>query len=359
MVTADVTKKPQIRTANVRNALNRFLLIDATRTAGKKGATRFLRLAAVSRAQLAAVRRSARGLRFVLGRPGWRAKMDVGFGAPTVEFAVSPPEMVAIAKLLPVHVEFGFDVRWEATVDSELFERIGKFVNGLSFHHYSVFHIFYQFIKAVTTRNQLKELECSWSYLEHFRPLQLDRFVMQGMQVDYDELARHKIRRLDASMDEICRVFPDDRVLSASITSLGLVHHHDLFTASPARIDRFCRRFTALEELHIMGNFPTKNQDVVAHLKAVWSKCLKIRDRLDVPGLQRVFFTTERPTSFEIPQPSPDWLERVQAATPWNKATFVVASSGKRVRMFLKHNEPRGPTPTFVRFQADFSWTKW
>ncbi|KAI6234327.1 hypothetical protein M3Y99_00814100 [Aphelenchoides fujianensis] len=306
MVAVDVKKKPRIRTADVRDGLNRFLLIEATRAAGTKGANQFLRFAAVSRAQLAAVRRAARGIRFELNPAGWRVKLDVGLGAPTVEFAVSPKEVVAIARLLPVHVEFGFDVRWEAKVDSELFEQIDGFVKGLSFHRYSVFHLFHHFIKAVTTRNQLKELECSWSYLEHFPPLQLDRFVMQGMQVDYNELARHKIRRLDASMDEIWRPFPDDRVLSASITSLGLVQHQDLFTASPVRIDRFCRRFTALEELRIIGNFPTKEQDLVAHLKAVWIKCLQIRDRLDVPGLKRAFFTTEQPKWFDISKPTAD-----------------------------------------------------
>ncbi|KAI6242406.1 hypothetical protein M3Y99_00226000 [Aphelenchoides fujianensis] len=114
MEAAIVKPKPRIRAgaSDVRDKLNRFMLIDAMETADDKHeeTTEFIRLALVSRAHLASVRRTVPGMiKFERTHQEWLLRLKVGLGAPKIAFPVDQTEMSAIIKLLgvPVHLKFG------------------------------------------------------------------------------------------------------------------------------------------------------------------------------------------------------------------------------------------------------------
>ncbi|KAI6242526.1 hypothetical protein M3Y99_00219200 [Aphelenchoides fujianensis] len=308
METAVVKRKPQIRAgaSDVRNKLNRFLLLDAMLTDKKKGTTRLVRLAAVSRAQLAAVRRSVSGIKLKLLEPEWALELELGDAAPLVEFPVKQKEMSGIAKLLgvPVHLNLGWNMQPSKNVDVRELERIKHGVNGLTVSYCGPSFPHWKFIKSVAP--QLKELVCYSFDLRDFPPLDLEKlYLFAWISTDdhfYDALSRHKIRRLDVLMWEVQKDFASNRVLSKSITSLGLVDQYGMANATPASINAFCRRFTALEELHVIGEFQIPKRDVVVHFKKLWAKCLELRDQLNIPGLKRIFFTIKHGQPIAIPE---------------------------------------------------------
>ncbi|KAI6242391.1 hypothetical protein M3Y99_00239800 [Aphelenchoides fujianensis] len=353
MEAAVVKPKPRIRAA-VRDGLNRFQLVGKLETDEKQGATQLKRLAAISRAHLASVRRTARGIKFEARGYDWRLEIDLGIGAPTVEFSINQTEMSAIVKLLnvPIHMDLGGNCQSYDQVVCKEMKGIVNFVNGLSLNYFLFFPDFTQFIKCVAPR--LKHLKCPSSVLARFPRLDLERLELVETD-NYAHLRRHKIRRLDVPRWEINRAFPVGQVLSASITSLGL-HAMDVFVSSCKPIKTFCRRFSALEELHVFANYGGRINQMEDHFKTLRTACIKLRDQLNIPGLKRFFFTIEHGCVFYGTQA--DLIEKLKQMEPFEKATFTIDRPNKRVRMFLKHNEPRGQKPTFVCIKGDFSWTE-
>ncbi|KAI6242369.1 hypothetical protein M3Y99_00237500 [Aphelenchoides fujianensis] len=353
--------KPQIRTgaADVRDKLNRFLLLDAMLTDKKKGSTRLLRLAAVSRAQLEAVRRSVRGIKFKLVEPEWALELELGGTAPPVEFSVRQKEMSGIAKLLgvPVHLNLGWNMQPSKNVDVRDLERIKDGVNGLTASYCGPSYPLWKFIKSVAP--QLKELVGYSLDLNDFPPMDLEKLYLFAVADDrfYDTLSRHKIRRLDVLMWEVQKDFPSNRVLSESITSLGLVDQYGMANAAPNSINAFCRRFTALEELHVISEFQIPRRDVVAHFKKLWAKCLELRDQLNIPGLKRIFFTIKHGQPIAIPKSESNCMDALKQVEPFREATFLPTRKGG-VRMVLKHEQSSGPQSTFFRIESDFCLMK-
>ncbi|KAI6239943.1 hypothetical protein M3Y99_00528000 [Aphelenchoides fujianensis] len=356
METAVVKRKPRLRAgaSDAPDKLNRFLLVDAMRADKTKGAAQLVRLASISRAQLASVRRLAAGIKFELDGEKWRLKLEQGFGTPPILFVLSQKEMCGVAELLAVSLSLALDPAFLKSVDWEELKRTENFVNGVVLYDTPKSPDLLEFIGRVAV--QLKELECDASYLKRSPPFDLDKLVLHGPRVDYKALGRHKIRRLDVPMWELGRNHSADLVLPASITSLGLVEHLSLFNASPDAVNEFCRRFPALEDLHLIGSFRITAQDLVTHFKDVWAKCLELRDRLVFPGLRRIFFSTGYPKRYSISKPKPGWMEQLKQVEPFDKATVQFNPSTNSVRVLLKHNEPRGPKPCFFEIENNFYW---
>ncbi|KAI6242379.1 hypothetical protein M3Y99_00238600 [Aphelenchoides fujianensis] len=324
MEAAVVKPRPRIR-AVVRDGLNRFMLIDAWETDEKES----IRLA-VSRVHLASVGRSVRGIKFSLYYPlGWLVKIKPGLGAPKIDFSVDQTEMIAVIKLLAVPVHLKFANYWEEykDVDWEQLQQIEQHVNRL------------------TVIDDPRLLKFS-AFVNGVAPHLLDEF---------NALHRHKIHRLDVSLRDLSSyTVQSNQVISLSIKALGIVipHVYDQSTFSSDSIESFRRRFPALEDLHIVCYNNGRVQDLSAYFTKLWAKCLGIRDRLHVAGLKRLFVTVKHECFFHGTENT--WFERLKQVEPFDKATSTIDRSCNCVRMFLKHNEPRGPKPTFVLIKGIF-----
>ncbi|KAI6240449.1 hypothetical protein M3Y99_00452800 [Aphelenchoides fujianensis] len=266
---APVEPKPRMRAA-VRNGMNRFSLLAAMMADERKAGTHIIRLAAISRTHLAALRNAVRGIKLEgIKYGGFLLHLNLGPASPTVEFAVKEKDVVEdMVKLLrvPVHL----DPYWMEDVDWEEWLQIAELVNGLIADDCKC-PIFSEFLERVIPH--LKELECSGCFLERFPPLDLDKLVISGLGIDYEVVRRHKIRRLDVSIWEIEREFPTDHVLSTSIKALGL-SDPSVQQLSSGAIEAFCRRFPALEDLHFTGTLFGTKETLNEHFKQTWSECL-------------------------------------------------------------------------------------
>ncbi|KAI6175258.1 hypothetical protein M3Y99_01977800 [Aphelenchoides fujianensis] len=353
--------------AAVRGGLNRFYLVDATETSGheNKEFVRLARLASISRAQLASVRRSVARIKFK-HTSGYELllRLNLGVGTPKPAFTVDQAKMVAIIRLLgvPVHLRFYVDVDWKAL------ESVGRYVNELTILHVSP--AFSAFVNRVAPH--LRVLHSGWPDLERLPPLELERARIYGRFDEFNDLHLHKIHRLDVSIGDLTSYsVQSDRVVSSKIKSLGfLVPLVFDWAAFPSdSIEAFARRFPALEDLHItckyvvgterlypfpMVEFQKDIPDLSAYFTKLWAKCLEIRDRLHVAGLKRLFVTIKHNCHFHG-RPN-DWFEKLELVEPFHEASSTIDRPNKCVRMFLKHNEPRGPKPTFVCIKGDFHW---
>ncbi|KAI6242512.1 hypothetical protein M3Y99_00217800 [Aphelenchoides fujianensis] len=356
MEAAVVKPKPRIRAA-VRDGLNRFCLVDKMKVESDKheGTTQLKRLALISRAHLASVRRSARGIQFDHVYPEWRLQLDLRIGAPKVVFPVDQTEMRGIVKLLavPIHAEIGYDPYWYKDAACKELKGIENFVNGLHLRSFSDSSAFPEFVERVAPH--LKQLECPPFVLGRLPPLDLEKLVLDFTLsgIDYGQLSRHKVRRLDVPMYEVHRNgYLNGQVLSASISSLGLKASHVLDLPHEA-LDAFCRRFPALEELHIFDNNTRRMKELDEHFKKLWTACLELRDQLNVPGLKRFFFTIRHDCTF-FTRKNSDWIAKLKQVEPFDKASFIIDSSSKDVRMFLKHSRPRDAKAVFLRIEGHF-----
>ncbi|KAI6192521.1 hypothetical protein M3Y99_01928600 [Aphelenchoides fujianensis] len=342
MEAAVVKPKPRIRAA-VRDRLNRFQLVHAAETKGEKNEefVRLARLASISRAQLASIRRSIAKLKFRLRDDELLLTLNLGNGAPKTVFTVDQTEMIAIIRLLgvPVHLSFWMDVDWKKL------ESIGRCVNALTVLHDSP--AFSAFVNREAPH--LRVLTSKWTLLARLPSLDLERARIYGEFQEDNDLDRHKIHRLDVWLDQ---------VISSSIKSLGLMVPCviDCATSLYVVIEGFARRFPSLEDLHIVCKYRNDINYFNAYFPYLWEDCLNFRDRLNVPGLKRLFLTIKYDCSFRGTKA--DWFEQLKQVEPFHKATFTIDQSKKCVRMFLKHNKPRGPKPMFVLIKGDFRWMK-
>ncbi|KAI6242438.1 hypothetical protein M3Y99_00229500 [Aphelenchoides fujianensis] len=352
MESAVVKRKPQIRAAG-RDGVNRFQLVGKMEAKGDKheGTIQLKRLALISRAHLASVRRNARGIKFERQDFKWRLLLDFRIGAPKVEFPTSKAEMREVAKLLgvPIRLAFGFNLL--SFAEWRELEQLGTLVNGLAFMHVPEPPAFAEFVERVASH--LKQLEWPSYALAHFPPLDLEKLVLVDKEVNYAHLGRHKIRRLDVRIDEIHRRFTSGQVISASITSLGL-NGSDATNFRHELIEAFCCRFSALEELHISIKYSGVRNVLGGDFKGLWENCLELRDQLDVPRLKRFFFVLEHDCTFRGNKT--EWIDKLKQVEPFNKATFTVDRSSSLVRMFLKHSRPRDAKPIFFHIDSCFRW---
>ncbi|KAI6242536.1 hypothetical protein M3Y99_00220200 [Aphelenchoides fujianensis] len=334
MEAAVVKPKPRIRpgAASVRDGLNRFLLFDSYYFNRKKTTLQLMRLASLSRAQLTSVRRSVRGIRPGRTSSGCVVTSKLSVAADKAEFWVGKNEMGAFAQLLNVPVSLFMDDIFLNDGDGEELKAIKNFVNGLIVSNSVDSPHVTKFIKRVAP--QLKRLKCYGPYLEQFPPLDLEKLVLHMFEIDYNELRRHKIRRLDTHMCETDREYSNGQILSESIKSLGLTQCNAIELLAD-RIEAFCRRFPALEDLHIICDYA-------------------LRDQLNIPVLKRLFFNVKH--RCEYFGTKTDWIHTLEQAEPFDKATFTIDRTNNCVRMFLKHNEPRGPKPFFFHVKGSFWW---
>ncbi|KAI6181941.1 hypothetical protein M3Y99_01972200 [Aphelenchoides fujianensis] len=347
-----IVKPKRIRAA-VRDRLIRFLLIDAAETGGheNEGFLRLARLASISRAQLASVRRSVVKIKFK-HTSGYELllRLNLGVGAPKPAFTVDQAEMIAIIRLLgvPVCLRFYVDVDWKK-LDS-----IERYVNELTVLHVSP--AFSAFVNTVAPH--LRVLHSGWSHLERLPPLELERARIYGRFDEFNDLHLHKIHRLDVSIGDLSSYsVQSDRVVSSKITSLGILVPlvFDWATFPCDSIEAFARRFPALEDLHITCKYVKDIPDLSAYFTKLWAKCLEIRDRLHVAKLKRLFITIKHYGCDFQGRPN-DWFEKLKLVEPFHEASSTIDPHNNCVRMFLKHNEPRGPKPTFVCIKGDFHW---
>ncbi|KAI6242405.1 hypothetical protein M3Y99_00225900 [Aphelenchoides fujianensis] len=351
MEAAVAKRKPQIRAA-VRDGLNRFYLVDTMETSDheNKKFARLARLASISRAQLASVRRSIVRVKFK-HTSGYELllRLNLGVGAPKPAFTVDEAEMIAIIRLLgvPVCLRFYVDVDWKAL------ESVGRYVNELSVLHVSP--AFSAFVNTVAPH--LRVLHPGWSHLERLPPLELERARIYGRFDEFNDLHLHKIHRLDVSIGDLTSYsVQSDRVVSSKIKSLGILVPlvFDWATFPCDSIEAFARRFPALEDLHITCKYVKDIPDLSAYFTKLWAKCLEMRDRLHVMPVKRLFLTIKHNCRFHG-RPT-DWFEKLKLVEPFHEASSTIDRPNKCVRMFLKHNEPRGPKPTFVCIKGDFHW---
>ncbi|KAI6242570.1 hypothetical protein M3Y99_00223800 [Aphelenchoides fujianensis] len=126
--------------AAVRGGLNRFYLVDATETSGheNKEFVRLARLASISRAQLASVRRSVARIKFK-HTSGYELllRLNLGVGTPKPAFPVDEAEMIAVIRLLgvPVCLRFYVDVDWKAL------ESVGRFDEFNDLHLHKIYRL--------------------------------------------------------------------------------------------------------------------------------------------------------------------------------------------------------------------------
>ncbi|KAI6242475.1 hypothetical protein M3Y99_00213600 [Aphelenchoides fujianensis] len=252
--------------------------------------------------------------------------------------------MRRIIKLLdvPIHVDLGTTYQSYKDACKELKES-SNLVNGLTLRDFSESPAFAEFVEGVAPN--LKQLECLSSVLARFPPLDLER-------VDYARLSRHKIRQLDVPIWEIGREFADGQVLSPSITSLG-INDHNALNFRHELIEAFCRRFPALEELHISVDSTGAISVPDEHYKKLWTACLELRDQLNVPGLKRFFFAIQYDCTF-LTRKNTDWITKLKQVEPFDETTFTVGRFSKNVRMFLKHNRPRDAKAVFFQIEGYF-----
>ncbi|KAI6181943.1 hypothetical protein M3Y99_01971500 [Aphelenchoides fujianensis] len=355
MEAAVVEPRPRIRAA-VRDRLNRFLQIHAMRTDKTKAPLQLVRLAAISRAQLASVRRHVAELKFALWPTGWAWFMpDVGCGATAGRIDVSAKEMSAIAQLLrrPIRLLL-VDARGLEHVDWAETTNVVEFVNGLDVYELEdphKFPVLAALIDRVTP--QLRNLKCSTDVLNRLPPLELDKLELLGTGGLHDALKRHTIRRLDMNTAVISEESPSEQLSSPSIKSLGLVEDASLFSVRPESVVAFCRRFPGLEALHlVVEQFEFSDEEEDPFFKRLWDDILWLREHLNVPGLQRLFFDVEYLGVFHD-----DKLERMQKVEPFDKATFSVCPlDDDCVRMFFKMSWPTEQLPTFFRIRGEFFW---
>ncbi|KAI6240469.1 hypothetical protein M3Y99_00455400 [Aphelenchoides fujianensis] len=358
--------KPQMRAA-VRDGLNRFHLVNKMETDKTKGTAHLVRLALISRANLESVRRTARGIKFERKHGKWLLRLKLGVGRPKIAFLIDQTEMIAIIQLLdvPIHLKFGDPLsKLRDGVWKELHQIEGH-VNALGvFRYFDSFDFgsfdfdspeFSAFIGSVAPR--LRVLHSTWDLLPRFPPLDLETARLYNTTDDYSELNRHKIRRLDVSLRDLpLYTTQSTQVVSASIKSLGLIVACvlDWSTLPYDSIEGFSRRFPSLEDLHIICKYYEEVPDLSAYFTALWAKYLEIRDRLHVGGLKRLFITIKHDCHF-LGTPN-DWFEKLKQVEPFHEATSTIDRSKKCVRMFLKHNEPRGQKPTFILIKGGFRW---
>ncbi|KAI6238296.1 hypothetical protein M3Y99_00708200 [Aphelenchoides fujianensis] len=350
MEAAVVKRKPRIRAA-VRNGLNRFCLVNEMETDKRKGAAQLVRLALISRAHLESVRRSARGIKFKEDDHKWRLRLECGLGTPKIIFPVDLTEMIGIISLLevPVHLKFSTDV-----VDWKELQRIEQHVNGLTVYDYFGSPEFAAFIGSVSSH--LNVLQSTWSVLARLPALSLERARLWHPPSDFNELNRHKIRRLELPLSVLYDRLDlqSNQRISSSIRSLCIMHVHCWAPFPYDTIEAFCRRFSGLEDLHISCKYNGWLLVPGAYFTELWAKCLEMRDRLHVAGLKRLFLTIKHDCTFSGTKT--DWFEKLKLVEPFDKATSTIDRSNKCVRMFLKHNEPRGPKPTFILIKGRFEW---
>ncbi|KAI6221803.1 hypothetical protein M3Y99_01535800 [Aphelenchoides fujianensis] len=354
MMAADVPNRlrPRIRPTAVRDGLNRFLLVDAMCTKKKRGPLRLMRLASVSRAQLASVRRTARGFEFRLLRSGPTLKLDLGVGSSVVEFPVSQPKMGAIALLLriPLHL----DLEWTKDVDWAEMQRVEEFLNRLTVEpcHESAGKA--AFIKRVIPR--LQELKCQPYFMKRLPPLDLEKLAFPYGQVDYESLSRHRIHRLDVDRWAFGAHNSSDGILSPTIRSLGLLTDFSRFRwdSDCDAIETFCRRFPSLEELHIDEKHFHVSGDFVENFSELWAACMESRERLKVAGLQRIFVTIKLRHSYGSSDFDVDWMQKVRAMEPFDRATFWTDPVDEHGRMCLvfRYDWPDGPKPMIFRIES-------
>ncbi|KAI6181940.1 hypothetical protein M3Y99_01972100 [Aphelenchoides fujianensis] len=356
MEAAVVKQKPRIRAA-LRDGLNRFCLVGAMETDVKKGAAQLVRLAAISRAHLASVRRSAAGIKFKLDRSLWRVKLNLGLATPKIAFPVGQAEMSAITRLLgvPVHLTFDYCHPSFETVDWKELQQIEKQVNTLSVYNKFNSHYFSEFVNNMAPR--LKVLHSTWSLLAQFPPLDLEKASIYHSPGDFSEVNRHKILRLDVPVYDIDGYsgFPSNQVVSSSIKAVGILHVDYAAEFPYDGIAAFCRCFPSLEDLHIVCDYEKPVPELIVYFTKLWTKCFEIRDRLHVGGLKRLFITVKHDCMFIGTKA--DWFEQLKQVEPFHEATSTIDYSDKCVGMFLKHNEPRGAKPTFILVKGDFRWS--
>ncbi|KAI6234229.1 hypothetical protein M3Y99_00818800 [Aphelenchoides fujianensis] len=339
-------------------------------TKKKRGPLRLMRLASISRAQLASVRRTARDLEFRLLRCGPTLKLDLGVGWSVVEFPVSQQEMSAIAQLLriPLHL----NLEWAMDVDWEEMQRVEEFLYGLTVEPCHESPGKAAFLNRVLPR--LQELKCPPYLSKRLPPLDLEKlafsygrttsFVLASLifcgflGVDYESLSRHRIHRLDVDRWAFGSQFPPNRILSPTIKSLGLVTAFSQYEWTPdcAAIQAFCQRFPALEELHVINHISNVTDDFVGYFSELWSeKCLELRERLNVPGLKRIFVTTSLKFSYSSADFNFDWMRKVRAKEPFDRATFWTdpVSEHERMSLVVRFDWPDGPKPAIFRIESD------
>ncbi|KAI6229740.1 hypothetical protein M3Y99_01141600 [Aphelenchoides fujianensis] len=356
MEMAVVKRKPRMRAA-VRDGLNRFHLADAMETDETKGAAQLVRLAAIFCAHLESIRRTARGIKFQWTAREWRLRMGCGLGSPKIDFPIDQTEMIAIIKLLAVPVYLKFVDPWSRyeEVDWKELHQIGKYVNGLGVRHGLKSSDLCLFIGSVASR--LKMLNSTWSVLAQLPPLDLKRARLYGQSDDFNALNRHNIRRLDMpsiALEHFSRL-QRNQAISASIKALGITHIRNWMDFPYDSIEGFARRFPSLEDLHISCKIEEDVLDLNAYFTELWAKCLEIRDRLHVAGLKRLFLTIKHDCLFTGTKT--DWFEKLKYVEPFDKATSTIDHVNECIRMFLKHNEPRGAKPTFILIKGEFCWS--
>ncbi|KAI6221456.1 hypothetical protein M3Y99_01546800 [Aphelenchoides fujianensis] len=349
-------KKPRIRPINGRDGLTRFLLLHAHAADRRQTAVQLLRLASTSRAQSASVRRSVRRLNFHLAGVAQSLTLDLGDGTPSVELLVDHAAVRRIARVLrlPVHVSMGCMTRenWEQL--DELLE----VVEGLRAPHNDYTPAFAEFRDDVAP--QLKELECAPRDLERFPPLTLEKLVLTTTRVDYAELGRHTIHRLDVPLAEVEHNHPTTLVLPASIRSLGLVKRWGKSEPAPAMIAAYCRRFPSLEELRVCFHSATAEDQLDEQLKALWTRCLEIRNAVDAPDLKRFFFTIKHVAGGAFASSLREWAQPLKASPPFDRATFFVDPLDGHERVLLVHRIewPNGDKPACFRIEGEWRFRR-
>ncbi|KAI6221942.1 hypothetical protein M3Y99_01520500 [Aphelenchoides fujianensis] len=349
-------KKPRIRPIDGRDGLTRFLLLQAHAADRQQTATQLLRLASISRAQSASVRRSVRRLNFHLAGVAQSLLLDLGDETPSVELLVDHAAVRRIARVLrlPVHVSMGYMMRenWEQL--DELLE----VVEGLRVLNHDYSPAFAEFRDNVAP--QLKELECSPRDLERFPPLTLEKLVLSTTPVDYEELSRHAIHRLNVPLAAVERNHSSPTVLSASLRSLGLTKRWGRSEPEPNVIAAFCRRFPSLEELHVCLHSFTGQDQLDEQLKALWTRCLEIRDALELPDLKRLFFTIKHVAGGDFATSLHEWAQPLKTSPPFNGATFARDLLDGHERVLLVHRVewPNGDKPSCFRIEGEWRFRR-
>ncbi|KAI6225367.1 hypothetical protein M3Y99_01350000 [Aphelenchoides fujianensis] len=350
-----VEPRPRLRAAAARDGLNRFLQIHAMRTDEKKAPLQLVRLAAVSRAQLASLRRHVAELTLTLWANGWHWFLpDVGLDSLAGRTAIRPKVMSGIGKLLRLPVQLNLvDTAGLKNVDWVEMGQIEEFVSDLDLRENPhQFPALSEFVNRVTP--QLKNLQCSTDVLNLFSSLDLDKLRLFGSDGLLDALSRHTIRRLDVYTTLVLRESAKEQLFSASIKALGFVEGIDLLEVPSESIVAFCRRFPALEDLHFSVHHYEERRDKEAYYKWMWESILRLRDRLIVPGLKRLFFKIQHLDCSGLKKPG--WVGRLKQVEPFDKATFSIYPFDERAYVFLKLSWPTEQLPTFFRIEGDYYW---
>ncbi|KAI6239883.1 hypothetical protein M3Y99_00520700 [Aphelenchoides fujianensis] len=262
--------------------------------------------------------------------------------------------MGAIAQLLriPLHL----DLEWALDVDWEEMKRVEEFLYSMNVGHDHRSKQKAAFIKRVARR--LQELKCNAYLMKRLRPLNLEKLVVKDERVDCEYLGRHNIHRLDVKWWAAHNVrFSPDRVLSPTIKSLGLLTDYSVYkwNLNCDAIEAYCRRFPALEELHISSNIFNNTEDFVEYSLKLWTTLVDFRERVNVPGLKRIFVTLKLKFSFLSADFDSDWMRKVRAKEPFDRATFWTdpVTQHERMSLVVRYDWPDGPKPTVFHIEAD------